>query len=245
MASRLTLLLLPLCLLLASCAGSGTTNANDPKVIFITASPDGGSLQFRMDDEIAADALAYLASSGDFVEHEFKGADVDGYDVSLHDAGSTFEFERQAIVFAEDTDSVVLAHGIRNFGVGEELKRLRFFSFTVDRSAPVGNKARLFVVHAIERSPGLLTPAVKLQNASTNPQFATGDIAPGGMSSILVDSGTGTWFVRRSGTQADFVSQALTLDPGSVYVVLMSGIEADADVARQPKITLIKLTTTN
>lgn len=228
---------------LYGCAGSGTTAVEDPEIRFVAGSADGGLLQFRMDDVVAADNLAYGGSNVDFDTFEFKDTDPDGYDVSLHDAGSSFEFERRAIQFNQVTDSVVIAHGVRNFAAGEELKRLRISNFTVNRTAPVGNKSRLYVFHGIERAPGFLTPSVKFQNASVNPQFITGEIQPGAVEAIQVDSGTATWFVRRTGTQADFVSQSLTLAPGAIYVVLLSGIEADADPAKQPKITLIQLTT--
>lgn len=222
--------------------GGGGTDTPKPEIFVVNACTDGGALQMRMDDNPFLSSLNYLTRSTDFFAIDFRGPDIDGWDVSVHDNGTGDELTRIAKVFNNDTDNIVLFHGLRNFGT-EFDKRLRTTTFTVNRKVLNGNRARLIVVHAMERSTGLATPSIRFKNPGDNPLFATNDIAPGGTGIIEVDSGTQTWDVQRSGTQGVFFSNSLTLDPGKVYLVLVSGVENDPVTANQVKFTAISLPT--
>lgn len=250
MFSRLRNVLLALscatALLLAGCGGGGGTGTGpDPTVYFIDASVDAGLLDFLLNGTPRETGMAYLDTSTDFSDLAFLSDDEGGYDLVVQENGTGLDLDAENRVFAPDTHSVIVALGLKNFAVGEELKRLRMTVLTVDRNAPTGNKARLYIVHAFVREAGQATPQIKFQNAGTNPQFFTGGIDFGGTASIVVDSGTMDWWAKREDATGDVVyaSATQTLDPSSVYVVLVSGLENDPDVADQPKLTFIKLTT--
>jgi hypothetical protein len=233
-------------MLLAGCGGGGGTGLGpDPTVFFIDASADAGLIDFLLNNVFKETAMDYLDTSTDFTGVTYVSDESGGYDLVVQDNATGDDYDAENRVFSPDTHSVIVALGLANFATGEELKRLRSIVFTVDRNAPTGNKARLYVVHAFVREAGQATPQIKFQNAGANPQFFTSGIDFGGVSSIVVDSGTMDWWAKREDATGDVVyaSATYTLDPSSVYVVLVSGIENDPDVNKQPKLTFIKLTT--
>jgi hypothetical protein len=90
-----------------------------------------------------------------------------------------------------------------------------------------------------------MTPNIKFQNPGNNPLFVASDIAFGSSKVITVDSGASTWLAMREDADADVVyaTTATTLEPGKLYLALVSGLEGDADVSKQPKISFIELPT--
>lgn len=227
-------------LLLNGCGGGGSSTSKKPVILFLNASTDSGAVDFRLDDDPEATNLAYAVSNGQFSEIDFKGPEVDGWDVSLHLNSNGTEVERQAIVFNQETDNIVIAHGIRNFGT-DQLKRLRFNTFTVDRTIPNGNKAKLIVFHGFELAPGFDTPSVTFKTPGENAQFSTPDIQPGTSSVITTDSGTLTFEARRTGTNGIYTTKTQNLKAGGVYLVLISGVENDPITANQIQIKFIEL----
>jgi hypothetical protein len=233
-------------LALAGCGGGGGTgNGSDPTVYFINASPDAGLVDFLLNAAFQETAMDYLDTSADFDSIAFLSDQSGGYDLTVQDNTTGDDLDVENRVFNKDTHTVVVCLGSRNFVTGEELKRLRNTVFTVDRHAPTGNKARLYVIHAFVREVGQATPQIKFQNAGNNPQFFTPAIDFGSGQLITVDSGTMDWWAKRDDATGDviYASATVTLDPSSVYVVLVSGIENDPDPNKQPKLTFIKLPT--
>ncbi|QYK53916.1 MAG: DUF4397 domain-containing protein [Fimbriimonadaceae bacterium] len=231
-------------LALSACGGGGGSSQDKPVIMFVSSSADAGGLDFKMNDDISASNLAYLGTTPNFAEFDFRGADVDGWDVSLHLTGGGTEIDRQAIVFGIGTDSLVIAHGIKNYSVGEEVKRLRFTPISANRLQPIGNKARLIIFHGFERSAGKSTPAVEFRNPSETPLYNTGSINPGASATLLVDSGSQDWEIRRAGASGVFASKTQNLQPGKVYLVLLSGIEDDPTPANQVTINFIEIPST-
>ncbi len=232
--------------LLAGCGGGGgTSSGSDPTVYFIDASADAGLIDFLLNGVFKETGIDYLDTSTDFSSIPFISDASGAYDLVIQENGTGLDLDAENRVFQRDTDSVVMAIGLRNFAVGEELKRMRSVVMSVDRDAPTGNKARLYVVHAFVREAGQATPQIKFQNAGDTPQFFTGAIDFAGAATLTVDSGTMDWWAKREDATGDviYAQATVTLDPSSVYVVLVSGIENDADVNKQPKLTFIKLTT--
>ena len=231
--------------LFAGCGGSGgTSSAVKPTMLFINASADTTALDLWLNETILASNFQYLEANADFTPFEFISDDDGAYDVVTQDTNTEEVFDSQNRVFELDTDTIIVSVGLQNFGT-EFLKRLQSVFINVNRTAPNGNKARLYVVHALVREAGFTTPQVIFQNPGDNPQFSTGGIDYGSAKDITVDSGPSDWEARRQDADGDviYATQSTTLDPGSVYLVMVSGIENDADPNKQPKITFIKLTT--
>lgn len=242
-----TLLTLFACLAvfaLPGCGGQGGSSSGgaDPTVFFIDASPDAGGLDYVMNAIVRALNLDYLEASTGFTSVPFISDANGGYDVITRENGTNTELDAQNVVLNKSTHTVFVTVGLKNYIVGEELKRLRTFGVNVDRKAPNGNKARLYIVHGFIREVGQATPAIKFQNAGDNPQFFSQAINFGTSAAMLVDSGTADWWAKRDDATADVVyaSATLTLDPGKIYIVLVSGIENEL-APIDPQITLIEI----
>lgn len=244
--ASVTLLACTTVLALSGCGGGGGTGSgSDPNVYFVDASTDAGLVDFLLNGIPKELALDYLDTSTDFMSIPFISDDSGAYDMVLRENGPGLELDAENRLFNKDTHTLTLAIGLKNFVLGEETKRIRMISFEIDREAPTGNKARLYIVHAFVREVGQATPAIKFQNAGDNPQFFTSDIEFGQASVLTVDSGTMDWWAKRADATGDVVYASATqlLDPSSVYLVLVSGVENDPDVNKQPKLTFIKLST--
>lgn len=214
-------------LTLCGCGGSsGNSVSSKPEVLFLNASADAPNLSFRLDDGNFATNLAYLGTPGALREIDFRSPAVDGWDVSLHLATTGAEIDRAAIVFNQFTENIVVAHGLQNFGT-EPLKRLRFSTFTIDRSRPNGNRAKLIIFHAAERSVGLDTTQITFKTPGDNALFSASPIGAGQSTVLNTDSGNLTFEARNTGTQGNFTTGSQTLAPGGVYLVLIAGLEND------------------
>jgi hypothetical protein len=234
------------CVLVVGCGGTGGGQpGEDPAVYFINASADAGELDFLMNEIIRAAALDYLENSPDFTTVPFVSDANGGYDVVTQQTATSTVVDAQNGVLNHDSDNVFIGLGLVNFAPGENLKRFRTIIRDVNRTAPTGNKARLYIVHAFVREVGQATPAIRFQNAGDNPQFFTGGIEFGETTELLVDSGTMDWWAKRNDASADviYAMATVTLDPASVYIVLVSGIENDPNPLLLPKLTFLKIPT--
>jgi hypothetical protein len=241
MVKRLSLLAIFTSLLLVGgCGGGGASSNTKPHVLFINASADAGALDFRLDDDPQATNLSYAVSNGAFSDIDFHGADVDGWDVSLHLNSNGTEIDREAIIFGQDVDNIIVAHGIKNYGT-EQLKRLRFSNFAVNLTRPNGNKAKLYVFHGFELATGNDTPQVTFKTPGDNALFTTSAIDPGSFALLNTDSGSLTFEARRSGTQGIYTTVTKNLKAGGVYLVLISGIENDPTPSNDITIRFIEL----
>ena len=232
--------------LLCGCGGGGGTGSGkDPNVYFVNASADAGDSDFLTNDVVREAALPYTSGSADFITLAFVSDGSGGYEVMARQTSSGDVLDVENRPFFKDTDTVLVGVGLKTVALGEELKRYRFVDIDVDRTAPNGNKARLYIVHGFTRETGQATPQIIFQNAGDNPQFATSGIDFGSFAQLLVDSGTMEWWAKRedSTSAVVYASATVTLDPASVYVVLVSGIENDPDPAKQPALTFIKIPT--
>ncbi|MFM9874648.1 MAG: hypothetical protein ACKVQS_14425 [Fimbriimonadaceae bacterium] len=244
MVKRLSLLAIFASLLLVGgCGGGGAASNTKPHVLFINASADAGAVDFRLDDSAQATNLAYAVTNATFSDIDFRGPDVDGWDVSLHLNADGSEIDREAIIFGQDVNNIIIAHGIKNYGL-EQLKRLRFSNFTADLTRPNGNKAKLIVFHGFELAAGSDTPQVTFKTPGDNALFTTSPINPGATAVLNTDSGSQTFEARRSGTQGIYTTITQNLKAGGVYLVLISGIEGDPTPANDITIRFIELPST-
>jgi hypothetical protein len=234
------------CLVLPGCGGGGTggpATGKDPFAIFVNASENSGSVLFALNDDAKSGALTALKQTAP-VQFPFVDQAEGGYDVSLESSDRSEVFDAESRVFDRDSSTLVLAFGLRDFGV-EDAKRLRLGFFGADRTAPVGNRARLIVLHAYNLRAGFQTPNIDFLSAEPsdpdnldNPQFSLTDIPYGQARVITVDvdpvaANALLWVVKRNDADAR-LSQAVRPSPalkaGSIYLVVVSGLEdADAD----------------
>lgn len=230
-------------LLLVGCGGGGGgTSVDEPRVYYFNASPDSNALQFKINNALQLGNKAYLTGSANFTEISLDDQPTDGYDISIHKNSDGTELVRRSRTFSADTDTLVFVHGLLNYGT-EPLKRLRADFYSVNRKQLNGNRARMIIIHALEKEAGQFTPNIIFKNPGDNSLFATGSVAPGGSAVLEVDSGTMNWDVKRADAEEVFVSSSLTLDPGKVYLVVVSGVTNAGVTAQAPKITAISLQT--
>lgn len=230
---------------LSGCGGENVgIELPDPVLMFLNASPDSGDIEFLLNGEVVQPGLAYLEKSPQFIEVEYESDQDGGYDLTTKDAASDLEFDREFVVFNRDTSNLIVAVGIRDHLDSEPEKRVRHYRFTLDRIQPIGNKSRLIVVHAMNRQPGDMTPSIQFRNPGDNPQYRLNDIAVGAARTLVVDSGTWDWEVRRQDADGEVIyatSTGKALEPGKIYIVLVSGIENDPEPTRQPVITFYEI----
>lgn len=242
--------------LLAGCGGSGTTSSaqEDPKIRFINASPATTGLDLVLNENVQYANVAFRGSSADFQEIEFLPDNPDGgYDVSIRSAGGTVDLDILNNEYGRNTDSLILAFGLQNPG-GELLKRAQVTTQTIDRKAPTGNRARLIVLNSLIRSTGFENVPITYQSiipgdptSIDNPQFRISDIQYGNTQITTIDSGERTFIARRGEVDAlqEFARSTFTFQPGRIYLVLITGQEANANPALQPRIEYIELQTEN
>lgn len=226
---------------LMGCGGkSSSSTAPDPLVRFFNGSPDSVALDLLFDDSKEnktvriGSAVPYAAAAPNFVEVR-NGSN----DLILKENGDPFELWAQVIDAQLDRSYLVVAFGLANFGTEFE-KRARFITFDIDRTAPNGNKARIYVFHAFNRAAGLDTPAIDFQTPGENPLFRVQDIPYGTPKELTVDSGTHTLQARNKGTEFVYVQRTVTLAAGKIYLALVSGVE-DGVGALAPRIEFIEV----
>lgn len=233
--------------LATGCGGSnfsGSEALPDPKIMFMNASMDSGPVDYFLNEDLKSAGLGYLTSSNDFVTVPFI-EDFDGaYDVSVLQSGATVPVDSINQVLERDKAYLVYSCGLLSFEPNVE-KRMREAIIEVDRTKPVGNKARLIILHAFCRSAGNDTPVINLQTPGDNPLFKATGIAFGETSVLSVDSGKWTYEARRGDTSGTtiYAEKEVTLQSGGLYFVIVSGLEDAADPSLRPRIDFIQLTT--
>ncbi len=237
---------------LVGCGGGGSTNTlPDPDVRFVNGVPDAIGLDFLLNEEIVGNNIAYLSATPDFEAIEFISAQDDGYDIGIRRTGQLADLDLFSNVFERDTNSLIVAIGLQD-PLSEPDKRARLLLFSVERTAPTGNRSRILFLNGFLRSPGFVTPNVTYQSiipgdpsSVDNPQFQSQNVQYGELRTLTIDSGTRTFIVRRADTDAlvQYASAEFTFEPGKIYLAMMTGREANPDVNLQPRIQYIELST--
>lgn len=242
-------------LVIGGCGGGSSSSLPDPTVRFVNVSPDTTSLDFALNDNPTAAGVAYLGSSPDFSSVDFISPVDGGYDITITQAGGSLELDRVVVsppFLNRDTDNLVFSIGLANPN-GELLKRAQILIWQVNRTAPTGNKARLYPLNALQRPAGFENDVVTLQTIDPgnpasidNPQFSRPDIPYGQGNTpapLEIDSGVQTFIGRRGETGAalEIARTQFTFADGGIYLAIISGIEGSANSALQPKVTFIQL----
>ncbi|MBX3112906.1 MAG: DUF4397 domain-containing protein [Fimbriimonadaceae bacterium] len=228
---------------LSGCGGSGGGFVDaDPRVFFLNASTDAGASDFLVDDTAKATGLDFMGKSADWVQLGLQdNTSTGGYDISVAPTGGGLDYDRVAQQLTANSSTVLALVGEKTPADGDSAKILRLVSFTVNRVQPNTGKARLVVFNAFNRSTGQGTPAIILKNPGENPQFQSGAVNPGESATMEVDAGTFTWEAKRSDAEAVYATATSTVASGKLYLVVVAGVEGNADAAKQPKITFVPL----
>jgi hypothetical protein len=223
---------------LFGCGGGGGGNGSaNARVAYVNASPDSTNLAFDLNNDTKAATVPFGVATA------FGSVKPGDYDVSIRPSTSAGILWSEAQTFASGKDYLTMAVGLSNPDLTQETereKRLVVAVSTLDRTPPTGSRTRLVVVNAFVRKSGFSSSSIDFRTTETPPVINSTGIAFGSATTIDVDSGTQNFEVRQSGTDQVFTQGTGVLDPGSVYVALVSGQEGAVDAA-VPAIRFIKL----
>lgn len=218
--------------------GQGGSQTPDPRIRFINASSDAGSLRLQYDNDVLANNLAFGVLTPNWVSVEPRDYDVQTF---ATDDGEALWAEVNA--FQLDKSYIAVSYGIRNFG-SETLKRVRTTHVDVDVNAD-SNAATLIVFNALNSAAGFDTTAIRFQNddpSKDNPTYSLDNIGYGSSSTLRnVEPNTPIDFlVRRQGSEFEYATATQTLTAGGIYLVLVTGVE-DGTGDAVPAIRFYKL----
>jgi len=221
---------------LFGCGGgsAGSSNAPDPEVRFFNGVSDSDGYDFLMEEDVEATDIDFEESTPDFKKYEARTRLV-----TARETGTTNEIWVEDFTLQDDKHYVISTLGLENYG-SEPLKRARLFMHEVNREAPNGSIARLYVVHGFAREAGFETPNIDFQNPGNNPQFRITDIPFGEARFINVDAVNQTFEARRAGTEAIFATTNFTFEAGKIYIAYVLGVESGVG-AQAPQIQIVEL----
>lgn len=229
-------------LALAGCGGTGggTFQSADPRIYFVSGSSDTPSFDFKIDANLKAGNVAFGTVS------PMATTTADVHDIILQQTGTTNQLDALTNTFNSDTDTLAFAVGLQNPDpndiFGNE-KRLMLAAQQVNLKAPNGTKVRLIVIQGYSRASGFETPQVDLRPPGNNvPTGSTlSNIDFGTLQTIDVDTTQNTFVIRRSGTEQVYIGPVtFQFQSGSIYILLISGVEGATAGNLKPQMKLIK-----
>lgn len=228
---------------IAGCGGSGggTFTSADPRLYFLSASSDSGPFDFNIDADKKASNIAFGQLSPQAT------TTAGDHDVVLLQAGTQNQLDALTNTFTADTDTLAFGVGLQNPDPNDPFgneKLLRLAVQQVNLKTPNGTKARLIVVQGFSRASGFETPQVDLRPPGNNvPTGSTiANIDFGTSQTIDVDTTQNTFVIRRSGTEQVYIGPVtFNLAAGSIYIVLVSGVEGATTGNLKPQMQLIKI----
>jgi hypothetical protein len=223
---------------LFGCGGGGGGNgAGNARVAYINASPDSTNLAFDLNDDTKAASVPFGTATA------FSSVKPGDYDVSIRPTSSAQILWSEAETLSAGQSYLALAIGLSNPDFTQDTEREKRVVISLDsvnRTAPTGSRARLVIVNAFVRKSGFASSSIDFRSTETPPVINSTGIDFGTANSIDVDSGAQTFEIRDTDSDQVFTQGTATLDPGSVYVALVSGIEGSVDPSA-PAIRFIKL----
>jgi hypothetical protein len=228
-------LLVGLALTLTACGGGGGgSSVVKPRIRFVNASPDSASLTYTVDGDTKATGIAYLGLAPNFIEET-----AFSYDLAVHEDGANPDLDAIVAQFANDKEYLICTVGLEFYGT-EFLKRLRLVAPEIDLTAPNGNKARIYVLHAFNRSAGLDTPNIDLRNPGDNPQYKVENIAFGSIGTLTIDASNQDFVARRNDSESVYATKNFTFDSGGIYLGIVGGVEGQVGT-QAPKIEFVRI----
>jgi hypothetical protein len=225
---------------MGGCAGSttGSVTTPNPVVRFINASPNSVGLDLILNDTTIGSNVPYMGSSATFASVE-----QGDYDVTVQENADPSTAAIETHQLNRDQDFLAVAVGLVTPPNTDLDKRLRCTPFSFNRARPNGDKARLIVIHAYNRSVGNTTTNIDFQNPGDTPRFKVSDIPFGEGRELVVDAGTDTFVARRGNSELELTPQTtFTFVGGKIYAAVVSGVEDEAG-SQAPQIKFIELQT--
>jgi len=220
---------------LVACGGGSSAVLPDPNYRFINFCTDA-KLDLLVDDTIEVTNIDFLDDTTTFksVEPELK-------DFSIQETGSTVIIDSQVATLVGNTNTLVMAYGLNNFGTENE-KRLRFSFQQVNRITPNGSKARVYAFNAFNRDVGNQNFAVVFKNPGTLSSINFSAVNLGEFSIQEIDSGPQTLVAQRQNTETEVATVTKTFEAGKVYIMALTGTESGTG-AKAPAISFIEIPT--
>jgi len=189
-----------------------------------------------VNESVAASSVPYGGSNPTFLSEQSGLTDL-----TIFEHGQAIPLWSEADTLAKNTSYVAVAIGEEGYGA-ETDKRPQFAFASIDRSAPNGSQARIYVVHALEEAAGVPTPNIDFTNPGNNPTFALTNLAPGSVTELMVNAGSQEFIARQTDTQGSYADKTFTFQAGQVYLMVVTGINGDTG-AEAPTINQIAVQT--
>lgn len=235
----LCLAALGLLLLIAGCGGGGAGSGGaDPTIFAINAVCDSNQVDFLIDDDVFASARAYMEHSANF-----QTTASGDRDIRMIETGTSNEFWAEVAPLKKNEHYAVVGVGLINYPPGEDEKRAQIAPVNVDRIAPNGGKARVYVVHGFSRQSPFDTPNIDFQTPGDNPKFKIQDIPFAKNKNFVVDADgvtPETYEARRAGTETILAQATVVLQGGKIYAAVVGGVE-NGTGQQTPRIEFIEL----
>ena len=217
------------------CGGGSSSVLPDPNYRFINLCPDA-NLDLLVNDDIEFTNVGFLDATTTFksVKSELK-------DFTIQETGSTVALDSQATTLTGNTDSLVLAYGLKDFGAENE-KRLRFSFQQINRVMPNGSKARVYAMNAFNRDTGNQNFSVIFKNPGTLSSINFASVALGGVTMQEIDAGPQTLVAQRENTETEVATVTKTFEAGKIYLMALTGTESGTGT-QAPTINFIEIPT--
>lgn len=216
------------------CGGS-TVKQPDPNYRFINFCTDA-SLDMLIDDDIVDTNIGFLDSSTVFKTTESKLQDF-----SIQENGSTIIIDSQSQAMSPNTENLILAYGLKNYGTENE-KRLRFLFQAVNRDVPNGSKSRVYGMNTFCRDTGSQNFSVIFKNPGTISNINFNPVGFGEVTMLEIDAGPTTLVAQRQNTETEVATITKTFEAGKIYVMALTGTESGVG-ANAPAISFIEIPT--
>jgi len=209
-----------LAITILACGGGGGTPAElpDPNFRLVNLAP-GVSLDFYVNDAVAVSNVGFGATST-----SFRSTKSEEQDFSVNENESSIVIDSQAKTLNKNSNHLAIAFGLKDFGT-ENLKRLRFDFFDVNRLVPNGNKSRVYAFNSFVRSTGEDSYAVTFKNPGLNPVIQFNAIDFGQITSNEIDAGPTTLTAQRQFTESEVVTVTQNFEAGKIYLMVFGGQE--------------------
>lgn len=240
----------------SGCGGGGSDLSQrlpEPTMLFVNAVSDSSQLAFYVNDVQNHANLKYLETSPDFMGIQNILEEDGGTDLSVSDATTGEEIERDNSVFDRDTDNITIAYGLLNYG-SDDTKRLQMKFFGINRRIVIG-KARLMIFNGLVQPAGVdprsitfrdVDPATPLTTQAA--QYSRQQLQYGAFAesaSVMdIDSGTRTFQARASDSDSVevFAQTTYTFQPNTLYIALVAGQVDSTDPTAKARIEFIPIT---